>query len=98
MQVDRLENEIDEMNSNLSELKSFILPGGSMESAYLHLARTSARKAERLIISLSQKEKINPVSIKYINRLSDHLFVSARFVNKQNQKEDILWIPGKSRK
>ena len=90
--------EIDEMNSNLSELKSFILPGGSMESAYLHLARTSARKAERLIISLSQKEKINPVSIKYINRLSDHLFVSARFVNKQNQKEDILWIPGKSRK
>ena len=98
MQVDRLENEIDEMNSNLSELKSFILPGGSMESAYLHLARTSARKAERLIISLSQKEKINPVSIKYINRLSDHLFVSARFVNKQNQKEDILWIQGKSRK
>ena len=98
MQVDRLENEIDEMNSNLSALKSFILPGGSMESAYLHLARTSARKAERLIISLSQKEKINPVSIKYINRLSDHLFVSARFVNKQNQKEDILWVPGKSRK
>ena len=98
MQVDRLENEIDEMNSNLSALKSFILPGGSMESAYLHLARTSARKAERLIINLSQKEKINPVSIKYINRLSDHLFVSARFVNKQNQKEDILWVPGKSRK
>ena len=94
----RTKNEIDEMNSNLSALKSFILPGGSMESAYLHLARTSARKAERLIISLSQKEKINPVSIKYINRLSDHLFVSARFVNNQNQKEDILWIPGKSRK
>lgn len=97
-QVDRLENEIDEMNSNLNPLQSFILPGGSIESSYLHLARTIARKAERLIISLSQKEKINPVTIKYINRLSDHLFVIARLVNKHNQKEDILWVPGKSRK
>ena len=97
-QVDRLEKEIDEMNSNLSPLKSFILPGGSSESAYLHLARTSARKAERLVISLSQKEKINPVTIKYINRLSDHLFVIARLVNKHNNQEDILWVPGKNRK
>ena len=97
-QVDRLESEIDEMNSNLEPLQSFILPGGSIESAYLHLARTSARKAERLIIGLSQKEKINPICIKYINRLSDHLFVIARFVNKQNKKNDILWVPGKSRK
>jgi len=69
-----------------------------MESAYLHLARTVARKAERLIISLSKKEKINPVAIKYINRLSDHLFVIARLVNKQNKQDDILWVPGKSRK
>ena len=98
IQVDRLEKEIDEMNSNLTPLQSFILPGGSSESAYLHLARTSARKAERLIISLSQKEKINPVSIKYINRLSDHLFVIARLVNKNKNQEDILWVPGKSRK
>ena len=97
-QVNRLENEIDEMNSNLNPLQSFILPGGSIESSYLHLARTIARKAERLIISLSQKEKINPVTIKYINRLSDHLFVIARLVNKQKKKEDILWVPGKSRK
>tara|TARA_X000000368_G_C22985118_1_gene691776 strand:- start:228 stop:797 length:570 start_codon:yes stop_codon:yes gene_type:complete len=97
-QVDRLEREIDEMNSNLEPLQSFILPGGSIESAYFHLARTNARKAERLIISLSQKEKINPICIKYINRLSDHLFVIARFVNKQNKKDDILWVPGKSRK
>ena len=98
IQVDRLENEIDEMNSNLNPLQSFILPGGTMESAYLHLARTVARKAERLIISLSKKEEINPVAIKYINRLSDHLFVIARLVNKQNKKDDILWVPGKSRK
>ena len=98
LQVDRLEKEIDEMNSNLTPLQSFILPGGSSESAYLHLARTSARKAERLIIALSQKEKINPVSIKYINRLSDHLFVIARLVNKNKNQEDILWVPGKSRK
>ena len=69
-----------------------------MESAYLHLARTVARKAERQIISLSKKEEINPVAIKYINRLSDHLFVIARLVNKQNKKDDILWVPGKSRK
>tara|TARA_Y100001970_G_scaffold290328_1_gene423726 strand:- start:32 stop:601 length:570 start_codon:yes stop_codon:yes gene_type:complete len=98
IQVDRLENEIDEMNSNLNPLQSFILPGGTMESAYLHLARTVARKAERLIISLSKKEKINPIAIKYINRLSDHLFVIARLVNKKNKQDDILWVPGKSRK
>ena len=97
-QVDRLEKEIDMMNADLDTLKSFILPGGTIESAYLHLARTTARKAERLIIKLNQQEKINPISIKYINRLSDHLFVIARLVNKNSKKSDVLWIPGKSRK
>lgn len=97
-QVDRLEEEIDTMNSNLDSLKSFILPGGTLESAYLHLARTTARKAERLMVELSHKENINPISIKYINRLSDHLFVIARLVNKDNNEPDVLWVPGKSRK
>ena len=97
-QVDRLEKEIDTMNSSLNTLKSFILPGGTLESSYLHLARTTARKAERLMVTLSQKENINPISIKYINRLSDHLFVIARLVNKDNKQPDILWVPGKSRK
>jgi cob(I)alamin adenosyltransferase len=98
IQVDRLEKEINNMNSNLEALSSFILPGGTKEAAYLHLARTTARKAERLIINLTQKEKINPICVKYINRLSDHLFVTARLVNKYNKKSDILWVPGKSRK
>jgi cob(I)alamin adenosyltransferase len=96
-QVDRLEEEIDTMNNDLEALKSFILPGGTLESSYLHLARTIARKAERLMIELNQKENINPISIKYINRLSDHLFVIARLVNKHNNEPDTLWIPGKNR-
>ena len=96
-QVDRLEEEIDTMNNDLKALKSFILPGGTLESSYLHLARTIARKAERLMVELNQKENINPISIKYINRLSDHLFVIARLVNKHNNEPDTLWIPGKNR-
>ena len=96
-QVDRLEEEIDTMNKDLEALKSFILPGGTLESSYLHLARTIARKAERLMVELNQKENINPISIKYINRLSDHLFVIARLVNKHNNEPDTLWIPGKNR-
>jgi cob(I)alamin adenosyltransferase len=97
-QVDRLEKEIDTMNSSLNTLKSFILPGGTLGSSYLHLARTIARKAERLMVELNQKENINPISIKYVNRLSDHLFVLSRLVNKDNNQPDILWVPGKSRK
>ena len=85
------------MNKNLDSLKSFILPGGTPESANLHLARTIARKAEILIIKLHKKEKINPLVIKYINRLSDHLFILARSMNKHNNTKDVLWIPGKSR-
>tara|TARA_B100000686_G_scaffold342408_1_gene421503 strand:- start:12172 stop:12738 length:567 start_codon:yes stop_codon:yes gene_type:complete len=96
-QIDRLEKEIDMMNANLDALKSFILPGGTIQSANLHLARTVTRKAEILINKLNKKEKINPLAIKYINRLSDHLFVSARAINKHKKTNDVLWVPGKSR-
>ena len=96
-QIDRLEKEIDLMNTSLDELKSFILPGGTLQSANLHLARTVARKAEILMNKLNKKEKINPLDMMYINRLSDHLFVSARAVNKYKKTKDVLWIPGKSR-
>lgn len=96
-QVERLEKEIDAMNQDLAPLNSFILPGGSPGSAYLHLARTIARRAEREMVQLNQSEKINPESIKYINRLSDYLFVLARKTNA-NGTNDVLWIPGVNRK
>jgi cob(I)alamin adenosyltransferase len=95
-QIDRLEQEIDAMNETLSPLASFILPGGSTASAYLHLGRTIARRAERLICQLAETEFVNPLTIAYINRLSDHLFVIARYINKDGNK-DILWVPGKNR-
>lgn len=92
-QVDRLEREIDAMNAHLAPLDSFILPGGSAAAAQLHLARTVARRAERLITRLALKETVNPLAIAYINRASDHLFVLARVLN-DNGKSDILWRPG----
>ena len=95
-QVDRLEQEIDHLNVELSPLKSFILPGGSAASAYLHLARTVCRRAERRMIALADSEPVNPVAIAYINRLSDFLFVLGRFLNNKG-KEDILWVPGANR-
>ena len=95
-QVDRLEQDIDRLNAELSPLNSFILPGGSAASAYLHLARTVCRRAERRMISLSDSEEINPVSIAYINRLSDFLFVLGRYLNNKG-KEDVLWVPGANR-
>ena len=95
-QVTRLEHEIDQMNESLADLTSFILPGGSEASSYLHLARTICRRAERLIITLSQAHSINPYAIQYINRLSDHLFVLGRALNS-NGKDDVLWVPGASR-
>src|SRR5262245_55565401 len=95
-QVTRLEREIDRMNANLAPLNSFILPGGSAASAQLHLARTIVRRAERDMTLLAGKENINPVAIKYINRLSDHLFVLARVLNG-NGKRDVLWQPGGTR-
>ncbi|NDA47163.1 MAG: cob(I)yrinic acid a,c-diamide adenosyltransferase [Alphaproteobacteria bacterium] len=97
-QVDRLEGEIDELNASLEPLRSFVLPGGSEASAALHVARTVTRRAERLIVelSLSEGESVGGPALKYINRLSDFLFVAARYVNSQG-KGDILWVPGKNR-
>ncbi len=95
-QVLRLEREIDEMNAALQPLESFVLPGGSAASAYLHLARTIARRAERTMTTLAAKNPVNPIAIKYINRLSDHLFVLARYLNGRG-KADILWRPGANR-
>jgi cob(I)alamin adenosyltransferase len=95
-QVLRLEHEIDEMNAALQPLESFVLPGGSAASAYLHLARTIARRAERTMTTLAAKNPVNPIAIKYINRLSDHLFVLARYLNGRGEA-DILWRPGAHR-
>jgi cob(I)alamin adenosyltransferase len=95
-QVDRLEHEIDAMNEKLKPLDSFILPGGTPAAAYLHLARTVVRRAERLMTELAESETINPLAIAYANRASDHLFVLARFVNEKGAK-DVLWVPGKNR-
>ena len=96
-QVKRLESEIDSMNAALSPLDSFVLPGGSEASAHLHLARTIVRRAERLTSALMAKEKVNIEAFKYLNRLSDHLFVMARFLNDKGKK-DVLWKPGVNRK
>jgi cob(I)alamin adenosyltransferase len=95
-QVERLEQEIDALNAALAPLNSFILPGGTAAASYLHLARTVARRAEREITALAAVETVNPHAIKYINRLSDHLFVLSRHVNDRGAK-DVLWVPGKNR-
>ena len=95
-QTARLEREIDAMNAELSPLNSFILPGGSEASAWLHLARTVARRAERRMTQLAVKQTVSPEAIKYINRLSDHLFVLARRLN-DNGAADVLWLPGGNR-
>ncbi|HTO29040.1 MAG TPA: cob(I)yrinic acid a,c-diamide adenosyltransferase, partial [Devosia sp.] len=95
-QVERLEREIDAMNEDLSPLTSFVLPGGTPAAAHLHLARATARRAERLIVELSQSEKVGAAALKYINRLSDHLFVASRVLNDKG-KGDVLWTPGANR-
>jgi len=97
-QVERLETEIDHMNAKLEPLNSFILPGGTPAAAHLHLARTIVRRAERLMVRLARNEDeaVNPHALKYINRLSDHLFVLARHVN-DDDGSDILWRPGANR-
>jgi cob(I)alamin adenosyltransferase len=97
-QVTRLETEIDALNAHLAPLKSFVLPGGVEAAAYLHLARTVCRRAERLVVALSQKpdEAISGVAVKYLNRLSDLLFVAARYVNDRGGG-DVLWVPGQNR-
>ncbi len=95
-QVDRLEHEIDRVNAALAPLDSFVLPGGSPCAAHLHLARTVTRRAERLVSQLAGREPINPAAFKYLNRLSDHLFVLARWVNDRGAR-DVLWVPGANR-
>jgi len=95
-QVERLEREIDAMNAKLAPLDSFILPGGSAVATHLHLARTVARRAEREIVRLATTETVNSAAIRYINRLSDHLFVLSRHANGDGAG-DVLWVPGKNR-
>ena len=97
-QVAGLERDIDALNSALQPLRSFVLPAGSPASAALHLARTVARRAERALVAARRKpgEIVNPEAVRYLNRLSDLLFVAARAVN-DNGKTDVLWVPGKNR-
>src|SRR6201999_3455585 len=90
-QIDRLEQEIDAMNEKLAPLNSFVLPGGTAAAGQLHVARRVARRAERLISELATQEKLNPLALKYANRLSDHLFVLARHLNEDG-KRDVLWV------
>ena len=94
-QIDKLEKRIDHYNADLTALNSFILPGGSEISCWLHIARTVARRAERSMTKLAEKNKINKQSLIYINRLSDFLFVVSRVTN-DNGKSDILWVPGEN--
>jgi cob(I)alamin adenosyltransferase len=95
-QVDRLEREIDEMNASLEPLTSFILPSGSQGVSTLHLARAVVRRAERAAVALHEAEPLNPQLLAYLNRLSDHLFVAARFVAAR-EGGDVLWQPGATR-
>jgi cob(I)alamin adenosyltransferase len=95
-QVARLESEIDAMNARLEPLRSFVLPGGTALSACLHLCRTVARRAERLVVELATRESVNPEAVKYLNRLSDWFFVAARIANDDG-RADVLWVPGANR-
>ncbi len=88
-----LEQEIDRMTEKMPALTSFILPGGSLAASYCHVARCVCRRAERTVVALSLKDRVDPIMIVYLNRLSDYLFVLARFLNKQKKVKDILWKP-----
>ncbi|HEX7761700.1 MAG TPA: cob(I)yrinic acid a,c-diamide adenosyltransferase, partial [Caulobacteraceae bacterium] len=95
-QVDRLEREIDALNAELSALTSFVLPGGTAAAAALHMARTVCRRAERGAVALAAAETVNPEAVRYLNRLSDLLFVAARYANDKGGG-DVLWTPGATR-
>jgi cob(I)alamin adenosyltransferase len=97
-QVERIEQEIDQLNAELAPLRSFVLPGGSPAAAALHLARTIARRAERVMVQLAEQEHehVSPPALHYINRLSDFLFVASRYVNARGAG-DVLWVPGATR-
>ncbi len=94
-QVDRLERDIDALNARLEPLRSFVLPAGTPLAAHLHMARTIARRAERLATALAERETVSPAARRYLNRLSDFLFVAARVANLE--QGDVLWAPGKTR-
>jgi cob(I)alamin adenosyltransferase len=97
-QVAWLEQQIDRLNAELAPLKSFVLPGGAPAAAHLHLARTICRRAERMMVELNDKprEGVTPAALKYVNRLSDFLFVAARYANDKGAR-DVLWKPGANR-
>jgi cob(I)alamin adenosyltransferase len=95
-QIDWLEAAIDAANDQLPPLTSFILPGGSMASAHMHLARATTRRAERALVTASNQVSINPLAVQYLNRLSDYLFTLCRLINS-TRDGDILWVPGASR-
>lgn len=95
-QIDRLETELDALNEDLSPLNSFVLPGGTKPSAYLHLARAITRRAEREIVAMMRDEEVNPLALNYANRLSDFLFVAARWCN-DGGKADVKWVAGENR-
>ena len=95
-QIETLELEIDEMNSILEPLNSFVLPGGCRSATFLHMARTICRRAERSVVSLKSQEQINENTLLYLNRLSDWLFVASRVENQENSSE-VLWAPGKNK-
>jgi cob(I)alamin adenosyltransferase len=92
-QVTRLESEIDTLNARLEPLRSFVLPGGSLLSAHLHLCRTVCRRAERCVVALADGESVNPEAVRFLNRLSDLLFVAGRIANDDG-RADVLWAPG----
>jgi cob(I)alamin adenosyltransferase len=98
VQVTWLEQQIDRLNAELAPLKSFVLPGGTAVAAYLHLARTVCRRAERIMVELNDKpgEGVTPEGLKYVNRLSDFLFVASRWANDRGAR-DVLWVPGQNR-
>ncbi|WP_017932484.1 cob(I)yrinic acid a,c-diamide adenosyltransferase [Robiginitomaculum antarcticum] len=95
-QIDKVEADLDALNEDLAPLNSFVLPGGSAASAFLHQARTVARRAERNIVAMQDVDAVNPMAVKYINRLSDFLFVAARWCNDKGEA-DVKWVPGASR-
>jgi cob(I)alamin adenosyltransferase len=97
-QVTRIEADIDRLNARLEPLRSFVLPAGTPLSAHLHVARTVARRAERLMVALASVdgEHVNPAGLRYINRVSDLLFVAARIANDDG-RADVLWVPGQNR-
>jgi cob(I)alamin adenosyltransferase len=97
-QVERLESEIEALNRELQPLRSFVLPGGTQAASFLHLARTVSRRAERLMVALAARpnEPVGGSALRYINRLSDFLFVAARYANDKGQS-DVLWVPGQNR-